>query len=242
MAGPARRLGSVGCAPGSGAGPGARAFVVVPESPPRAGRLGFLVFEPTGGSEEPCCWEASRPPLLTVPWRKQGSRRPGARGFVVGPQDQGAGDKPGQPLCQDENTGTPSQKVAQPQRRRRRRRRAPILRALGEPGPRSPPLRSPCAAPSASLLPGRPPRLRRGPRLPHSLCAPAAPRLSTRPAGSWLPLLAPSGAPGVFPAGPTQDSPPPGASRLCQGEGRRTPRLGVPAGRKVSWGGAGDMG
>lgn len=137
--------------------------------PTPAGKLGFLVFEPTRRDlKDPSDCRASHPSLQTVQWRKQGSGWPGARGFVVDPQIMERGRSQGDPSPRTKTQAPPGPKVAGPQRRWLGRRWTPIPGALGAPGG----LRAPSLPKRyASLLPGVAPGLRRGPRLPtHSAC------------------------------------------------------------------------
>lgn len=94
------------------------------------------------------------PSLQTLLWRKRGSWWQRARGFVVGLQGRGAGEKPRRPLVPDKYTDTLRPKGGQPALRK--------LGALGAPPlPFSP-------APLRLTLP-EDPRLRRRSPHPYSL-------------------------------------------------------------------------
>lgn len=123
--------------------------------PTPAGKLSFLVFEPTRRDLKGTQPLQGVPPFLTDSAVEKAGFRVAERTWVCcGSPDRGAGEKPGRSLSRDKNTGTPGPKVAGPQRRWLRRRWTPIPCALGAPGG----LRSPSLLkPYASLLPGVPP-------------------------------------------------------------------------------------
>lgn len=144
----------------------------------------------------------------------------------------------------------PGQKYRHPQpkgslpmlRRRLRWRWTPIPRALAV--PRAPPLPSP-PKPHRITPPGGPGLHRCPPHPTHSLrsgrlllrllSAPACRQLASFVCAGQCPQAS-------SPACPAQDTPPPDASRLLAGSGRRAPELENPRKspeRRVCWGGAG---
>lgn len=79
--------------------------------PTPAGKLSFLVFEPTRRDpKEPRRCKASHPSLQTVRWKKQGNWWPSARGFVVGPQITERGRNQGDPSPTTKTQAPPAQR------------------------------------------------------------------------------------------------------------------------------------